>query len=53
MIGRWCVCAFFMMVASVQAQFEPEVMPDSMAIVLAPELSGSLASLESGDVGDC
>ena len=39
-----------MMVASVQAQFEPEVMPDSMAVVLAPELSGSLTALESGDV---
>lgn len=49
-IGRLCVCVFLGLVANVQAQFEPEVMPDSMAVILAPELSGSVASLESGDV---
>jgi len=49
-ICRWCVGFLFLMVAGVQAQFEPEVMPDTTGVMLAPELQGSIAALESGDV---
>lgn len=51
MICRLCVGLFLLMVGSVHAQFdvETEVFSDS-TVVLAPELEGSVAALEVGDV---